>query len=128
MTGQHTGSVEPREDVAYVCGQLERIRATLEAHSPEGASPLARVLTALHNGEDPSESLSALHEALLVAGDAAGIRGGTRSVSPLGVNSVPPDEWVLLCPTGQCSRFSWPDSSGTALCRISGHPLRKERL
>ncbi|MEU1409487.1 hypothetical protein ABZ471_45970 [Streptomyces sp. NPDC005728] len=117
-----------REGIAYVCDQLDRIRAALEAYGRDGGDPLDRLLAALQDGEGLAAPLSALHEALLAAGDAAGVRGTARGLNPIGVSSATPDEWVLLCPTGQCSRHAWPDSSGAAPCRISGRPLRKERL
>jgi hypothetical protein len=119
---------ELREDVAYLCDQLGHIRATLEAHSREGTAPLERLLAALRDGADLSAPLDALHEALLAAGDAAGIHGRTRGLTPHGVNPAMPDEWVLLCPTDQCSRFKWPDGPEASRCRISDQPLRRERL
>lgn len=120
-----------REDIAYVCDQLDRIRATLEAYGREGAAPLERLLAALREGGDPDlgPPLEVLHEALLAAGDAAGVNGRDRGLTPLGINPPAPDEWVLLCPTGLCARHAWPDHGvETPRCRISERPLRTERL
>ncbi|WP_406368153.1 hypothetical protein [Streptomyces sp. NBC_01546] len=120
--------MEQRDDVAYICDQLGSIRTTLEAHSPLGAAPLEGLLAALRDGEDPATPLNVLHEALLAAGDAAGVYARSRALNPPGVNPAVPDEWVLLCPTGQCSRHAWPDGSDVPRCRISDRPLRAERL
>ncbi|MFF4835060.1 hypothetical protein [Streptomyces sp. NPDC001315] len=117
-----------REDIAYVCDQLDRIRTALEAYGRDGVVPLECLLTALHGGEDLAAPLSTLHEALLAAGDAAGIRGQARGLEPIGVGAPTPDERVLLCPIHQCSRHAWPGSCGAARCLISGQPLRTERL
>ncbi|MER7468419.1 hypothetical protein [Streptomyces sp. NPDC097981] len=119
---------ESREGVAYVCDQLEQIRGALATTGAEGVTPLERLLAALRAGEDLTAPLDALHEALLAAGDAAGVHGRARGRDPIGVNPALPDEWVLLCPTRQCSRFGWPDGLEEPDCRISGRPLRRERL
>ena len=121
-------ATESRAEVAYICDQLDRIRAALETHSIRGVAPLERVLAALLAGEDMTEALEALHVALLAAGDAAGINGRTRGMKPIGANSAMPDESVLLCPTNQCSRYNWPDGPEAPRCRITGQPLREERL
>lgn len=122
-------NTECRDAVAYVCDQLDYIRRSLTARDCRGAAPLDRLLTALHNGEELSTLLQALHEALLAAGDAAGIRPETRGLNPIGTPPAMPHEWVLLCPSGECSRHAWLDGSeAPPTCRISGHPLRKERL
>ncbi|GGJ27924.1 hypothetical protein [Streptomyces brasiliensis] len=130
QANHYDGGTAPdlREDIGYVCDQLDRIRAALAAYGLDGAAPLDRLLAALRDGEGLAAPLSALHEALLAAGDAAGVRGTARGLNPIGVGPATPDEWVLLCPTRQCSRHAWPDSSGATPCRISGQPLRKERL
>ncbi|GAA1530712.1 hypothetical protein GCM10009730_44970 [Streptomyces albidochromogenes] len=109
---------------------MERIRTDLDAYAAEGTAPLERLLAALRDGEDPAPALDALHEALLAAGDAVGVHGGggTRGMTPLGVDPATPDEWVLICPTRQCSRHAWPDASEAPRCRVSGQPLRRERL
>lgn len=120
--------VESRERVAYVCVQLDRIRAALEAHGCDGAAPLERVLAALGDGEETTAPLDALHEALLVAGDAAGINGRVRGLTPHGVDPGMPDEWVLLCPMQQCSRYAWPSGPELPRCTISGLPLYRERV
>jgi hypothetical protein len=119
---------QSREDLAYVCDQLGSIRAALEAHSPEGAASLERLLAALRDGADLAAPLNVLHEALLAAGDAAGIHARARGLHAQGANAATPEEWVLLCPTGQCSRYAWPDGPDTPRCRISDQPLREERL
>ncbi|MBT2458045.1 hypothetical protein [Streptomyces sp. ISL-86] len=131
MTDLHDGrSAEQREELAYVCDQVERIRANLEAAhgAGGGAAPLERLMAALLDRVDLTAPLAALHEALLAAGDAAGIQGRVRGLSPIGIDSAAPEAWVLLCPTGQCSRYSWPDGPGARPCRISGRALRRERL
>lgn len=123
-----TSGAESREDIAYVCDQLDHIRSTLETHSAVGLTPLRHVLAALDDGEDLAEPLDALHDALLVAGDAVGIRSNVRGLHPIGVTPATPDEWVLLCPTGRCPRHAWPDGDETPRCRISDRPLRREQL
>ncbi|WP_371675657.1 hypothetical protein [Streptomyces sp. NBC_01276] len=121
-----------RDEVAYVCEQLDRIRTDLETHAAEGAAPLESLAAALRAGTDPSARLDALHEALLAAGDAAGVRGRARGLDPIGTARPAPDAWVLLCPTGQCSRYSWPDAGDgpdeAPRCRIGDQALRRERL
>ncbi|MFB7253715.1 hypothetical protein [Streptomyces nojiriensis] len=117
-----------RDEVAYVCGRLDRIRADLEAHGADGAAPLEDLAAALRAGTDPTARLDALHEALLAAGDAAGVGGGARGLDPIGTSAPVPDAWVLLCPTGQCSRYSWPDGPEAPRCSIGDEPLRRERL
>ncbi|WP_125591706.1 hypothetical protein [Amycolatopsis balhimycina] len=120
--------VESRERVAYVCVQSDRIRAVLETHGPDGAAPLERTLAALRDGEETTAPLDALHDALLVAGDAAGINGRARGLTPHGVSPAMPDEWVLLCPMHHCSRYTWPSGPELPRCTISGQPLRRERV
>ncbi|MEU9620813.1 MULTISPECIES: hypothetical protein [unclassified Streptomyces] len=124
----HGGGLGSREEIAYVCDQLEHIGAALEMYGPAGRAPLEHLLAALRDGEDPAAPLDALHEALLAAGDAAGIHGRARGLNPQGVTPATPDEWVLLCPAHQCSRHTWPDGPAAPRCRISGLPLRRERL
>ncbi|WP_159049073.1 hypothetical protein [Streptomyces sp. NRRL B-3648] len=99
-------------------------------HGTRGTAPLDGLLAALAAGEALTASLAELHEALLAAGDAAGVDGRTRGLDPvkLGLDPSTPDEYVLLCPTGHCARHAWPDSPQTPHCRISGQPLRRERL
>jgi hypothetical protein len=126
---QDTRRTRSREEVAYVCARLDQIRTSLERYGREGAAPLERVVAALRAEEDPVPALDALHEALLVAGDAVGLHGRVRGLSPLGVDADLPDEWVLLCPTGQCARHAWPDGGDAEPpCRVSGRPLRRARL
>ncbi|MFB6877889.1 hypothetical protein [Streptomyces sp. NPDC056323] len=118
-----------REEVAYICNQLNYIRTTLETYGAEGAAPLERILAALRHAEGlPSAHLEALHEALLAAGDAVGIHGHLRGLTLNGFDTPEPDAWVLLCPTGQCARYALPDRPDTPPCRINHRPLRKERL
>ncbi|MGW1761540.1 hypothetical protein [Streptomyces mirabilis] len=129
MSDQRSGrDPGPLDEVAYVCGQLERIRADLEMHSAQGAAPVERLLAVLRAGEDPTALLDALHEALLAAGDAAGIHGRARGLNPIGADPAVPGKWVLLCPSGQCSRYCWPDGPDAPRCRINDQPLRRERL
>lgn len=117
-----------RDEVAYVCQQLERLRAALEAYGADGATPLERLIAALRAGENPSTSLERLHQALLAIGDAAGVHGGERSLNPIGAGPTGLEESVLLCPMGRCSRYSWPDGLDAPNCHISDQPLRTERL
>ena len=125
----HGLEAREREEVAYVCDQLDYIRTTLETYGSQGAAPLEYVLAALRHADDlPSAHLEALHEALLTAGDAVGIHGHLRGLTLSGFNTPEPDAWVLLCPTGQCARYAWPDSPDTPRCRINQQPLRKERV
>ncbi|MFI5828572.1 hypothetical protein ACIA6C_15160 [Streptomyces sp. NPDC051578] len=130
MTDQYSGlGAGTRAGIAHVCERLERIREDLQNHSAQGAAPLDHLMSVLRAGEDPTVPLEALHEALLAAGDARGINGGQgRGLNLIGADSAMPAESVLLCPTGLCSRFGWPDGPGTSPCRISGRPLRTERL
>ncbi|MEU6957429.1 hypothetical protein [Streptomyces sp. NPDC045714] len=116
------------DDIAYVCSRLDRIREDLQTYGPHGDEPLERVVTSVRAGQDPTAPLDALHEALLSAGDATGVRSQGRGLFPIGVDSQRPDEWLLLCPTGQCSRHAWPDAQEPSGCRITGQPLRRERL
>jgi hypothetical protein len=129
VTDQDDGWADrAKDEVAYVCRQLERIRAVLQAHGSGGAAPLERLVTALRAGEDHAAPRDVLHEALLAAGDAAGIRSQARDLNPIGVGPAMPEEWVLLCPTDQCSHYSWPSHSDVPRCRISDRPLRRRRL
>lgn len=130
MPDQYDGGCDTgfREAVAYVCDELAHIRETLEARTSEGVAPLERVLAALRAGEALAAPLDALHEALLTAGDASGIYGHPRGLIPRGVSPAMPDEWVLLCPRNQCSRHAWADGPEAPRCRITGQPLRRERL
>ncbi|WP_329114840.1 hypothetical protein [Streptomyces sp. NBC_01465] len=117
-----------REEVALICDQLDNIRTTLETYGAQGSAALDRVLAALRHGEDPAGPLELLHEALLAAGDAAGLHGHARGIGVSGFDTLLPDKWVTLCPTSRCARHSWPDGPDTPHCRISDRPLRRERL
>ncbi|WP_330334596.1 hypothetical protein OHS33_35770 [Streptomyces sp. NBC_00536] len=129
MTTRHDDrGIRAREEVAHVCAQVDYIRTTLETYGAQGAAPLEHLLSALREGQDPAASLDSLHEALLALGDASGIRGRDRGVNPRGVGPARAAERVLLCPTGQCARHAWPEGPETPRCRISGQPLRSERL
>jgi len=129
MEGRHDESTgRTGEDVAYVCTQLARLREALHRYGSQGAAPLERVVAVVRAGQDPVAALDALHEALLHAGDAAGVRGQGRGLFPIGVGPQRADEWVLLCPTGQCARHEWPDGQDPPECPITGRTLRRERL
>ncbi|MFD8005217.1 hypothetical protein [Streptomyces mirabilis] len=126
MTGEQRAN-----GLGYVCEHLPDIGAQLEYHDDSG--PLDRLLAALREGEDASELLDALHEALQSGGDALGVygnvRGGMRkTLGDFGTDG--PGETIYLCPRRQCARYAWPGrgSAGPATCSVDGIPMLLERL
>ncbi|GAA2025809.1 hypothetical protein GCM10009839_25070 [Catenulispora yoronensis] len=114
--------------VDYVCRYVEQVRAVLAAEGSAGV--LDVVISALQNGEDPRASLEDLHRALRVAGDALGIYGHARGLTPAGVDRYARPEAVFLCPRNEypCARFAWPSSGVIPRCKISDEPLRRDTV
>ncbi|NUP28333.1 MAG: hypothetical protein HOQ44_16870 [Nocardia sp.] len=114
--------------LAYLCDHLAEIRATLGDTGTDGATPLQRLLTAVHAGrsEDIGPAQNAVHTALRVAGDAPGIFGHTRSLEAVGVHSF---EIAYRCPLQVCNGRG---DAGAVIdapqCAVSGRPLLRERL
>lgn len=121
------------EGVAYVCENVERIRATLQRGPEHGPQALGELLAALRDAADPVGPLQAVHHALRRAGDALGILGRTRDASMVtlaGIGAGRPREPVLLCPRASqpCARYAWPEPGVTVVCHVTGVPLRGTTL
>jgi hypothetical protein len=114
--------------VSYVCGHLDRIAADLDGDESRIPSSLEQLIGAVRQGQDPSGALEALHTALQVAGDALGIYGNTRGLTPIGADTVTAAETVYLCPAHLCSRYSWPEDVTPPRCEITSKPMRRVRL
>jgi hypothetical protein len=117
-----------RDGVAYVCGHLDRIRADLDSNGSRDPSCLEQLIAAVRDGQDPSGPLDALHTALLVAGDALGVYGNTRGLKPIGTDVNTAAETIYVCPTRQCSRYSWPEGVTPPHCEITAKPMCRVRL
>ncbi|GAA2439257.1 hypothetical protein [Streptomyces macrosporus] len=121
----HTGQ-RLRTAIGYVCGNTPYIRQTLiEAGN---ARALDAALEAIRSAADPEPALTALHEALLAAGDARGIMPTVRGLRPAGANAHLPALAVYVCPTDRCSRHSRAEHDDPPRCTLSGEPLRLTRL
>lgn len=109
--------------LAYLCGHLEEIRDTLG-----DASAPSELLTTLGSGspEEIATALNTLHAALRGAGDARGIYGHQRELTPVGVHSL---EIVYRCPLQRCDgRAADEVDDDQPRCAISGRELVRERL
>jgi hypothetical protein len=128
MAGQ-VGDAVGRNGLAYVCGQLDQIRADLRGDGTGDVSPLQRLLDAVRDGQDIADPLDALHAVLQESGDALGVYGhGARGLRPAGVEDGPL-EIAYLCPVGRCSGRRWPEVTAFPVrCDITGKDLRRERL
>ncbi|MDQ0989627.1 hypothetical protein [Streptomyces sp. V3I7] len=121
------------EGLAYVCENVDVVRATLDRGPAGGPARLDELLAALRAGENPTALLDGVHRALRAAQDANGVFGRTRSssmVTAAGVAPGPPYEPVLLCPRSDhpCARYAWPGPGGVPECRVSGEALRLTTL
>lgn len=125
MTTPAAGEAE-RNGLAYVCGHLDEIRASLQ---PDDSPLLRLLLDEVRDGREIADLLDALHLALQRGGDALGVYGhGVRGLSPAGIEDRPL-EVVYLCPVGRCSGRRWADVAASSLrCTISGRDLIRERL
>ncbi|HVV11951.1 hypothetical protein [Amycolatopsis sp.] len=113
--------------VAYVCENAGPLRASLAGSTAE--QHLDELLAALRDGTDPAELLESVHRGLRQAGDALGVFGRNRDATTLaGLERNRFHEPVLLCPRAAhaCTRFAWPDHS--AVCAVTGSPLRRATL
>ncbi|WP_405829283.1 hypothetical protein [Streptomyces sp. NBC_00105] len=118
------------DGLAYVCENLDGLRADLQRYGADGAAPLEALLEAIAAGQDPVGPLDALHAAVLASDDALGVyRHETRGLKPPGLDEGPL-ELAYLCPTGRCSGRRWPQPAGAQLrCHISGGlDLLRKRL
>jgi len=118
--------------IAYVCANIAGIRASLESDGDPAA--LGRLLEAVRSGDDVTQPLEELNQALRAAADALGAYGQTRGVTrsgtfSSGIGMPRPAEVVYLCPARLCSRYWWPDSfEAVPVCALNGEPLCAERL
>lgn len=112
--------------LAYVCRQLDQIRAELQ----DDLTPLRRLLDAIDAGRDIADALDMLHEALRAGDDALGIYGHTRrgDERPTGVEDSPL-EIIYLCPIDRCSGRRWRSVDAVPVyCQISQQELRRDWL
>ncbi|MGV9772384.1 hypothetical protein [Streptosporangium sp. NPDC003464] len=124
------GQAEEKNAIAYVCRQQQAIREVLLAECGD-AAPLDRVLSALENDTPPAEPLRELHQALVHAGDAVGVYGGTREgAGVLGLLSPRVGKDIYLCPRrSPCTRFHWVEDErgGPPVCGIGRAPMLLKR-
>jgi hypothetical protein len=127
--------------LGYLCGHLQQINEELQETSPGVADlPLLHDLRqAVAMGQPYGSALAAIHNALLDAGDALGLygrchpdtRGLVRDGFDTGLEtSVPPrlHDKVYLCPTRQCSRYTWPQPGSAPQCAMTNQPMREDYL
>ncbi|MBD0421771.1 hypothetical protein H0H10_21880 [Streptomyces sp. TRM S81-3] len=136
--------------VAYVCQNLEPLRAQLLDGQLGDDAPLERVVAAVRSGGDVDGALEDLHLLLQADGDARGVHGlhdapgssrgltggeppggpGPHQVTGLSRGGAPgPADIVYLCPARRCARFWAPHPTmPLARCAITGRPLRRDRL
>jgi hypothetical protein len=128
--GQRPREEEVADGIATICRELDELRDFFDEVG--AASVLDRLLAQVRAGEDVTESLGAVHAALLQHGDAVGVYGsGSRGLGPwpLDLAAARPAEVVFLCPHRRCSRLWWPDAADEVpSCGITGVRLRWERL
>lgn len=122
--GARRGRDQVADAVAYVCEHLDELSAAL---SPRHRTTLDALLRKLHADDDPAEELEQVHRALRTAGDARGVFGHVRSLTPPGLAVASRPIPVLLCPRAAlpCSRHAWPTSEKPDTCAVSGLPLRR---
>ncbi len=146
--GLDQSTVRRANAVAYVCQNLELLRAQLLDGQLGDDEPLERVLAAVRSGGNVDGALEHLHLLLQADGDARGVHGlldGEGGSRGLGGGEPPgghglyqvtglsrgagPADIVYLCPAHRCTR-SWAPHPGVPLprCAITGQPLRRDRL
>ncbi|MBF6195008.1 hypothetical protein [Nocardia implantans] len=114
--------------MAYLCGHLQEIRSTLGDDETDASTPLRKLLDAVRSGSgaDIATTLDAVHAALRTVGDARGIYGHHRGLTPVGVHSI---EVVYRCPLERCDGRGRDEvDADPPHCAISGQELRRERL
>jgi hypothetical protein len=121
------------DGLAYVCENIDQIRATLKRGPAGGRRQLDHLLAALLDGSDPAGLLQAVHGALRRAGDALGVFVLTRDPTMLrltGIEADRPPEPILLCPRTDhpCSRYALPGPAGVPVCHVTGGSLRRITL
>ncbi|MFD8966702.1 hypothetical protein ACFV0C_17160 [Streptomyces sp. NPDC059568] len=124
------GLAEEKTAIAYVCRQHRPIREVLLADRGD-AAPLDRLLSALADDTPPATPLRDLHQALLQAGDAMGVYGGTREGTGV-LGLLPPlaGKNIFLCPRRRrCTRFHWAEDepNGPPACGIDRTPMLLKR-
>jgi hypothetical protein len=112
--------------IARVCAEEPDIRAFLGRRGD--TATLDRFLAAVRGGEDLTTPINALHAALQRSGDALGLLGSARTVTPWGMGQARPVDVVLLCPRRRCSRTQVPAPDKPAQCGLFDEPLRVERI
>ncbi|GAB7186770.1 hypothetical protein ATKI12_6601 [Kitasatospora sp. Ki12] len=130
MTTPEQVSTRIAAGLAYVCGHLDEIRATLGDDGTDASAPLPRLLTAIQASprQDVANLLDALHAAVQAAGDAPGVYGQAdlRGIDAVGVESL---EIVYRCPLRVCSgRDESELTQFPPRCSISGQELPRESL
>jgi hypothetical protein len=132
--------------VAYLCQNLELLRAQLLQGQLSDDQPLEQLLAAVRSGGDVDGPLEHLHLLLQADGDVRGVHGhdDTESDSRGGLPGGPglhqaiglsrgpaqgPAEIVHLCPVHQCARTWIPyPTEPLPHCAITGKPLRRDHL
>ncbi|MFE7123867.1 hypothetical protein [Streptomyces sp. NPDC057617] len=148
--GLDRSTVRRANAVAYVCQNLELLRAQLSEGQLGHDGPLERLLAVMRSGGDSDGALDHLHQVLQADGDARGVYGfhdgeggsrgpvsggwpggpGLHQVTGLSRGAAPgPADIVYLCPARRCAR-SWAPHPTEPLprCAITGEPLRRDCL
>jgi len=112
--------------IGRVCAEEPDIRALLERTGD--TAPLDRFLAAVRGCEDLTTPINTLHNALQRSGDARGLLGSARTVTPWGMGQTRPVDVVLLCPKHRCPRTQVPTSDKPTRCVLFDEPLRVERI
>jgi hypothetical protein len=111
---------DSRAGLTYACANMADIRDAL-AQAREADA----LVEAVRSGGDVPAALTALHEAMLRAGDPLGVLGhDIRSGQAVPGLPARRAEIVYLCPVTVCSRIAWAPGS----CELSGEELRWKRL
>ncbi len=114
--------------LAYLCGHLEDIRSVLGDDGSDTATPLNRLIAAVHSDSatDLGGALDAVHTALQAGGDARGLYGHHRTPTPIGVHHL---EVVYRCPLARCTgRTADEVHDDPPRCALTERELLRERL
>lgn len=114
--------------LAYLCANLQEICDALGDDGSDPTTPVAKTLAAVAADDAPATiaALNTLHAALQHIGDALGVYGSLRGLSPTGIRGL---EVIYRCPLGRCTGRDRSQAVDDApVCAISGKQLRREVL
>lgn len=115
--------------LAYVCEHFQEVEELLGADRPDDSDVmlLRRLVEVAITGQDVTELLRELHDALVSRGDATGVFGQrTRGYTVVGVERL---EIVYRCPIRRCQgRQRVQVGASSSRCELAGRELLRERL